>query len=146
MKLTEHFSLEELIVTSVRGIDNTPPSSLIATLEALAFHLETVRAVLGKPIIVTSGYRSSDINRFVGGSKNSAHMRGEAVDFICPDFGTPLDVCRAIVAAGVPFDQLIEENDWIHIAFSPAMRGDIRSKGPGGVLVAGLPETAKEIV
>jgi zinc D-Ala-D-Ala carboxypeptidase len=123
MQLTEHFSLEELIAseTAVRlGIDNTPPVKLMPNLHALAAGLELVRAALdGYPIHVNSGYRCIALNTKIGGAKNSLHIDGLAADIICPSFGPPLAVCRAIVAAGLKPDQVIHEfGQWCHVSFA----------------------------
>lgn len=123
MQLTDHFSLEELIAseTAARsGIDNTPPAELMSNLIALAKGLERVRAALGgRPIHINSGYRSPALNAAVGGAKKSRHMEGLAADILCPQFGRPLEVCRAIVAAGVQTDQIIHEfGKWCHVSFA----------------------------
>ena len=69
---------------------------------------------------ITSGYRSVELNRVVGGSKDSMHCQGLAADFICPSFGTPYEVCRQIVRAQVPMDQLIHEfAEWTHLGLAP---------------------------
>ena len=117
MNLTEHFTLEELTVTSHRDIDNTPPPETVDKLRATARGLEHVRLVLGVPVLVTSGYRCPELNDKVGGSANSQHMRGEAADVVMPSYGTPLDVCRAIEASDIRFDQLIWEGTWVHVSF-----------------------------
>ena len=119
MRLTSHFTLEEFTASQVaarHGISNSPDETQLANLRRLAEFLEGVRFALGnRPIIITSGFRSFEVNRIVGGSPKSAHMRGLAADFICPSFGSPLDVARRIVEAGVPFDQLIHEyGRWVH--------------------------------
>ena len=132
--LSEHFSLEELTVTQVRGADNTPPAALIPALQDTAEHMEDVRALLGgRPIIVTSGYRSPEVNTRVGGSKNSAHMGGRAVDFIVPAFGTPEEIVRAILASDIKFDQVIHEGTWVHISFADKPRREalVAHFGPG---------------
>ncbi|HEV8503739.1 MAG TPA: D-Ala-D-Ala carboxypeptidase family metallohydrolase [Casimicrobiaceae bacterium] len=133
MHLTEHFTLEELTASETaarRGIDNVPMigSPERANLQRMAEVMEEVRALLGgRPIFVTSGYRGPKVNEAVGGSKNSAHMRGLAVDFACPDFGAPPDVCKALEphmrALGV--DQLINEyppRGWVHLGLSDQPR------------------------
>lgn len=124
MNLSEHFTFEELTAseTAARlGIGNEPSESAFENLKRLADALETVRMVLRKPILITSGYRSKELNRMVGGSKNSAHMFGMAADFICPQFGTPLEVCRAVAKHGIDFDQIIHEyGRWCHFAIGDA--------------------------
>ena len=133
MQLSEHFSLEELIAsdTAARfGIDNTPPESLMPNLRALAQGLELVRTALGNlPIHINSGYRGLALNTKIGGAKTSRHMEGLAADIICPKFGSPLEVCRAIVAAQVKPDQVIHEfGKWCHVSFAApgkAPRGEL---------------------
>ena len=120
MRLTTHFTLEELCVSEValrEGIDNTPPPEVVANLRRLAGLLEKVRAVLKKPMRITSGYRSAELNARIGGSKTSAHMDGRAADFICPAFGTPFVVAKRIAASRLGFDQMIHEyGRWVHLA------------------------------
>ena len=124
MMLSEHFSLEELTASEVAaraGIDNTPSPEAMGNLLRLAEGLELVRAALGNnPIHVTSGYRSPRLNQMVGGAKNSMHMQGLAADILCPSFGPPLEVCRAIATSGIPFDQVIHEfGQWCPAGFAP---------------------------
>lgn len=124
MQLTDHFSLEELIASETaarRGIDNTPPESLMANLIALAKGLEEVRMALGRRAIhINSGFRCEALNTAIGGAKKSRHMEGLAADILCPQFGAPLEVCRAIVAARVRTDQVIHEfGKWCHVSFAP---------------------------
>jgi putative chitinase len=61
-------------------------------------------------------------------------MDGYAADFVCPDFGTPLEVARAIARSGLTFDQVIQEGAWVHLSFDPlARRERLTAKfGPGG--------------
>lgn len=141
-QLSAHFSLEELTATAHRELDNTPSAEVIAALADTARHMEAVRDLLGGlPLHVNSGYRSMAVNRAVGGAATSAHMFGHACDFICPQFGQPISICRAIVLAGVKFDQLIEEGTWVHLSFDPRMRGIVLTKKPGGGYAPGLPDT-----
>lgn len=125
MQLTEHFSLEALIASETaarKNIDNTPPPEILANLLILANGLELVRvAVGGRAIQINSGYRSPALNREIGGAEKSKHMSGLAADILCPQFGTPLDLCKAIVAAGIATDQVIHEfGKWCHVSFPPA--------------------------
>jgi zinc D-Ala-D-Ala carboxypeptidase len=122
MMLTPHFSLEELTASEVAarmGIDNAPPPSVVRNLGRLAEGLERVREALGNlPIHVTSGYRCQRLNQAVGSPKNSMHLKGLAADFICPNFGDPLTVCRAMAKAELGTDQIIHEfGRWSHVAF-----------------------------
>jgi len=140
VKLSANFHLDEFVTSQTaarRGIDNTPSPEVIKRLRNTAKGLERVRAVLGKPILISSGYRSPALNKAVGGSATSDHINGDAADFISPGFGTPIAICRAIVAAGIKFDQLIEEGTWVHISFGPRMRGQILTMR-NGKYTAGL--------
>ena len=123
MKLTNHFTLEEMTVsqTAARlGLNNEPPEDVVKTLMATAHGLEMVRALLQAPILISSGYRALLVNRAVGGSPNSQHITGHAADFTAPGFGRPADVVRAIVAhPEIPFDQcILEFGRWCHISFT----------------------------
>ena len=81
-RLTPHFTLDELTFsqTAVRhGIDNTPTPEIVDNLLRLAERLEEVRNLLGVPILVSSGYRSSELNALIpGASASSAHVVGLA--------------------------------------------------------------------
>lgn len=134
--LSDHFSLEELTVTR-QPLNNKPPRDVIPHLANTAREMEKIRDLLGTPILVSSGYRSKAVNHAVGGSETSDHMEGWAVDFISPRYGTPLAICKAIVKAGIKFDQLIEEGTWVHISFGPRMRQQVKTKTPNG-FAAGL--------
>ena len=126
-QLTEHFALEELTFSSTAtrlGIDNSPSLEIVACLTQCAMGLEKIRALLGQPMHIDSGYRCPDLNKAVGGAADSAHMQGYAADFICPAFGTPLEIVHAIQAAGIPLDQCIQEGTWVHVSFAPAMRNE----------------------
>ena len=120
-KLTEHFTLEEFTKSTVASrlkIDNSVPTELMPNIKLTAAKLELVRQALGKPIIITSGYRCPALNARVGGVATSAHTQGLAVDFHS-SFGTPKEICQRLIDAGVQFDKLIQEhNQWVHIGFS----------------------------
>lgn len=122
MKISKHFALSEMTVSDTaarRGLKNIPFGKQLENLRETAEKMDAIREHLGRPIIVTSGYRSPEVNAAVGGSKTSAHCHGLAVDFTCPGFGTPLEVARAISKMGIEFDQLIHEfGSWVHIGFA----------------------------
>lgn len=128
MDLSTHFSLSEFVTSQTAerlGIDNTPPQSVMRAILRTATGLEGVRTLLGAPIIISSGYRSPALNKAIGGAANSQHVKGEAADFICPGFGSPLKICKAIVASGIKFDQLIHEGKWVHISFADTNRREV---------------------
>ena len=117
MKLTEHFSLEELTHTDHREYDNTPNDAELENLKRLAEFLEDVKTVLGgKPIMVNSAFRSKQVNDAVGSKDSSQHRIGCAVDFRVPQL-TPNDVVKAVIASNLGYDQVIREFDrWTHIS------------------------------
>lgn len=141
MNLSTNFTLEELIATSVR-LDNTPPTEVVARLKNLAVQLETVRAILGKPVLINSGYRSPAVNAAVRGVATSDHLKGDAADFICPGFGHPYEVCKrlesALVVGKLKVDQLILERTWTHISFGPRMRGQLLTIPGDGRTLPGI--------
>jgi hypothetical protein len=121
MRLTPNFHLDELTLSDTGerlGLDNTPSPEVVDNLKRLASMLEEIRAIEGRPIIVSSGYRSEAVNRAVGGSKRSAHMSGLAADFNVVR-KAPRDVALAIADTNLRFDQLIVEFDrWVHIGLA----------------------------
>lgn len=119
MKISDHFTLEELTIsqTSARkGINNAPTGVIVDNLSRLCILLEAIRKALGRPITITSGYRSPALNEAIGGAKNSQHTLGCAADIIIAGM-TPDEVVKAIRAADLPYDQLIREYDrWTHVS------------------------------
>lgn len=140
MKLTAHFSLEELVKSFVGerlGIDNTPSEVAVGHLMALAEGLEKIRTlptIHNNPLQINSGYRCPALNKAVKGSKTSAHMEGWAADFTCV-IATPKEIVRAIAESDLEYDQVIEEGTWVHISFDPRMRKQVLTAlfGPNGV-------------
>lgn len=123
MKLSEHFSLLELTASRDHpAIVNIPTAAQIARLVHTAHGMEQIRAMLGKPIVVHSGFRCPELNHAVGGSLTSDHMQGDACDFTCSDYGSPLEVADAIASSGILYDQLILEYGWVHCSWGPRMR------------------------
>lgn len=117
MNLTPHFTLEELTHTDHRQYDNTPNEQELANLQRLATFLEEVKSALGgRPVMVNSAFRSKQVNDAVGSKDTSQHRSGCAVDIRVPQL-TPDEVVKTIVAAGLPYDQLIREFDrWTHVS------------------------------
>jgi len=126
MQLSPNFSLSQLVYSETaekNGIDNTPPPEIVDNLKRLAAGLESVRALLGAPLEISSAYRCAALNEAVGGSGASQHLQGLAVDFCCPAFGTPLEIAREIQRSGLEFDQcILEYGRWVHLSFSDAPR------------------------
>ena len=122
--MTPHFSLAELTHTDHRTLNNTPNSQELANLQRLAEFLETVKTTLGgKPVMINSAFRSKAVNDAVGSKDTSQHRQGLACDFRVPGM-VPDAVVRAIIAANLPFDQIIREYDsWTHISIADKPRG-----------------------
>lgn len=136
MQLSNHFFLEEFVVSQEatrRGIDNAPPNDVIARLGNTSLRLESIRDLLRFPIHISSGYRCPKLNAVLGGAPDSAHLTGDAADFLSPRAGTPYQIVGKIMASGIKFDQLINEGvnagkgygGWVHISFAPALRQQI---------------------
>ena len=125
--MTPHFTLAELTATSHRQFDNTPNEAETANLQRLAEFLEQVKTALdGKPIMVNSAFRSKQVNDSVGSRDSSQHRIGCAADLRVPGM-TPDAVVRAVIAAGLPFDQIIREFDaWTHISVTNTPDGTPR--------------------
>jgi len=129
-RLSTYFSYSELTQSGYatrHGVDNTPDQRSLENLKYTASQLDRVRALLGVPVLVSSGYRCPAVNAAIGGSKSSQHMTGQAVDFTAPSFGNPEQVAKAIASSHIPFDQLIlEYGQWVHISFTTVHpRGEI---------------------
>lgn len=125
MKLTEHFTLDELTRSAkaqAKGIDNTPPQELVPRLMLVAEMLERIRSTVNCPVTVTSGYRCPELNRAVGGVTSSDHTQGHAADFVAPGFGSPTEVARLLapLVSVLSIGQLILEGvkgkQWVHVS------------------------------
>ena len=127
--LTPNFTLEELTTTDHREFDNTPNETERANLVRLAGLLELVKVALGgKPIMVNSAFRSKQVNDAVGSKDTSQHRIGCAADIRVPGV-TPDQVVKAVIAAKLPFDQLIREFDrWTHISIPNDPKGKPRGQ------------------
>ena len=129
MKLSEHLDLSEVIRSESakrNGISNMPTEAHIANLKLLAEKVfEPIRNNFRCPIIISSGYRSKELNSKVGGSATSQHSSGEAIDIDMD--GTPNNVTNKMIFdyiyKNLEFDQLIwefgtnENPDWVHVSY-----------------------------
>mgnify|MGYP003113707433 FL=1 len=128
MKLSKNLSLAEVTksVTAKRlGIDNTPDEWVTENLKSIAEHVfQPLRNHFGRPIYVSSGYRSADLNRAIGGSIRSQHVEGRALDLDADVFGRVTNSkIFEYIRENLTFDQLIwefgDENnpDWVHVSY-----------------------------
>ena len=145
-RLSEHFTLGELTKTSVNSLDgNIPSHEAIENLKRLCPWLEELRYTYNslyclkpgedyetsknvEPIIITSGYRSPDVNRAVGGANSSNHLTGCAVDIRV--LGLEQAIRYACILLDIAdekeldFDELLIERSpkgtfWLHFAVRP---------------------------
>lgn len=140
IQLSPNFYLSEFLVSAEatrRGIPNTPDPLAVQALFKTAKLLEQVRSLLGNKIIsISSGFRCLALNRAIGSGDTSQHLTGDAADFNCRAFGTPLQVATAISKSNIKFGQLIFENSWVHIS-------NPRGQNDGEILTAHFTPGAK---
>jgi len=132
MKISKNFTLKEFEKSQAAlrlGISNSIPQELIPSITALATNvLQPVRDAFG-PVIITSGYRSPELNTAIGGSIKSQHSKAEAADFEVIGFSN-LEVAEWLFTKN--FDQLILEfyepgdpnSGWIHVSYSETNRNE----------------------
>jgi zinc D-Ala-D-Ala carboxypeptidase len=128
-QLSPHFSVSEFTQSQTAGrlnINNDLPIELYETAKRTALGLELVRLRLrSHPIHISSGFRCLALNSAVGSKSTSQHVKGEAVDFTCPTFGSVDQIVKAIIDSDIEYDQIISEfasngGGWVHISFSDA--------------------------
>lgn len=138
--ITPHFTLEEATYSESairRNIKNTPDPLSWQHMQKAAIMLEKVRELTG-PLHINSWYRNYEVNKVVGGAKNSAHMSGWAID-VTSKTHTPYELCKIVRDSGIPFDQIILEYDrWMHISFDPTFRKQVLSVFQPGKYQNGL--------
>jgi len=128
LKLTEHFTKEEFERSQYaerHGIDNFMGGDVMSCATELCENvLEPLREDFGKPIHISSGFRCGMLNKSIGGSNHSQHMKGQAVDIIA----SPKDMIRIahlVQSLELPFDQLIYEGTWVHVSHASRNRGEV---------------------
>ncbi len=136
MSLSPHFTLRELTRTST-GLPNDPSPSQVAALTSLCLHvLEPIRALLGVPLRITSGFRGAAVNAAIKGAAGSQHMRGEAADIV--PVGVDVETAMGLIAAArLPVDQVIvyPRGGFLHVSYAAQRvnRGELlRSAASGG--------------
>lgn len=119
--LTKHFTLNEFTRSATARkhcIINDPPAEVIPLIFSLSCILECVRAKINSPIFITSGYRSPELNKFVGGVPNSKHTLGLAVDFTFDDFDKNLPiVIKELKRHPYRFLKVYSDRHFIHVDF-----------------------------
>jgi hypothetical protein len=127
MIITKNLTLQELInsnTAKAKGIDNSPTNEHLRNLIEIANNIfQPLRDGIGKPIRISSGYRSEKLNKAVGGSKTSQHNKGQALDLVATTGFTNKDIFDYI-KNNLEFDQMIwefgtdKQPDWVHVSYN----------------------------
>jgi zinc D-Ala-D-Ala carboxypeptidase len=128
MKLSKNLSLAEFTRSQTakrRGIDNTPMDNHLEAAKNLAENIfQPIREHFGKPIFISSGYRSDALNKAIGGSSSSQHSKAEAIDVDMDGHSEPTNTeVFYYIKDNLDFDQLIwefgddEKPDWVHVSY-----------------------------
>ena len=118
--MSEHFTIAELTDSQIatrKNIPNTPSQEEVKNLVLLIQVLEQIRTLCNAPITISSGYRSKELNKAVGGASNSAHCQGLAADISCNKYSHKT-LAQMISSSGIKYDQCIYEGNWVHIGLS----------------------------
>ena len=126
-KISKNITYKEAIHSNTAkrlGIENVPNDKQIANMFTIADMIfQPLRSYVGGPIKITSFFRSSELNRAIGGSKSSQHCKGQAMD-LDDVYGHKTNAEMFMyIRENLDFDQLIwefgdEENpNWIHVSY-----------------------------
>lgn len=130
MKLTPHFTLEEMTTTQYPALQSKPALETIVHLCYLcAVILEPLREAIGKPVKINSGYRGRELNKAVGGVWNSYHLTGRAADIHC-DTLADARLILAVLKDNPHVDLAMVErkySTWVHVQWSESPRHIIRN-------------------
>ena len=128
MQLSANLSLAEVTRSETakrRGISNMPTAEHIENFKKLALNIfQPIREHFGKPIIISSGYRSAELNKAIGGSLSSQHCSGEAIDIDMDETDITNAQIFNYIKDNLNFDQMIWEfgtdanPDWVHVSFA----------------------------
>ena len=124
-RISRDFTWEEMTYSRVaveNGLRNVPPAEAeIAMKHLVKRSLQPLRIAYAGPIAITSGYRSPEVNRLVGGVPSSQHVKGEAADCYVPDPEVLLNVLRF---CKLPFDQAIlyKRKKFLHLSLRASGR------------------------
>lgn len=118
-----NFTMSELLHSDIAekyNISNIPDKKSLDNMLLLIVNcLQPLREYIGKPMNISSGYRSPRLNAhpLIKGASTSQHTTGEAADFTIKGM-TPKQIVEKVKASGVEYDQLINEyNCWVHISY-----------------------------
>lgn len=128
MKYFTFTEFERSDTATRHAIDNAMPESAKKNVAALVDNvLDPLREAWGRPLYVNSGYRSAELNRRVGGKPSSQHLTGQAADITTGNRADNRRLFQLAIDLGLPFDQLIDENNfsWLHISHGPRNRRQI---------------------
>ena len=137
MKLSPNLSLAEVTKSATaikRGIVNAPTQEHLQNLKLVAKHVfQPIREHFGKPLAVSSGYRSEQLNALIGGSKTSQHSLGQALDLDADVYGGLTNAAVFhYIKDYLTFDQLIwdfgtaDEPAWVHVSYKAVgNRGEV---------------------
>lgn len=120
----QFFTIGELCrsnVAALKGLKNEPNTAVKLNLTKLIDNvLDPLRTAYRKPIYVNSGYRCEELNRLVGGAKNSQHMTGKAADITAGSKEENRKLFELVRELGLDYDQLIDEKDysWVHVSYN----------------------------
>lgn len=130
--MTKNFTLEELLRSSFafkNELSNTPNDKQLQNMRVSVLALEYLRAYFGNvPIVVSSGFRSHEVNRAVGGSPTSSHIDGQAYDIIIMNKKSMKENALSIIRSDINFDQIIVYKSFIHLGLGPKKRRQLISR------------------
>lgn len=128
LQLSKNLSLAEMLRSESakrQGIQNTPTKDHVDNMKLLAERIfQPIRDHFKVPIHISSGYRSKELNKAIGGSQTSQHSRGEAIDIDMDNTTVTNAQIFHFIKDNLDFDQLIWEfgstksPDWVHVSFS----------------------------
>jgi zinc D-Ala-D-Ala carboxypeptidase len=122
MKLSKNFTMDEMCRTSTGYINVPNVPERIALKQLVDNLLQPLRDLYGKPIRVTSGYRSPLVNKSIGGAQQSQHVKGQAAD-ITGGSAEENEILFNLIRENFKFDQLIDEfgYSWIHVSYTSGL-------------------------
>ncbi len=137
MNLSKNLTLAEMILSDSakrNGISNKPAADHIENMKVLAEKIfQPIRDRFKKPIYISSGYRSTELNKIIKGSLSSQHCKGQAMDIDMDGTDIKNSDVFMFIKNTLNFDQLIWEYgnkdnpEWVHVSYNPSgkQRGEV---------------------